>query len=123
MINFEEKLRKLRESKELSQKQLAAKFGLSNKSVSKYEIGSVEPKIDIILKYIELFEVDANYLLGVKNLYREKHVVVSRMDMKTLDNYYALSEERKVLVDLIFEQNKNEKPREVGRYLYINDRD
>lgn len=122
MKHLGDKIRILRESRGLSQIQLADLLAVTNKSVSRYEIGSSEPKIDIILRIGELFDVDANYLLGMKNLYRNRNIVVTRMDMGILDCYHGLSDDRKGVVDYIFKQNKKEREKNKEKYLYVNDR-
>ena len=58
------RLRKLRNSKKLSQPELAEKFGLTKYQVSRYENGESNPDPDVISKFAEYFEVTTDYLLG-----------------------------------------------------------
>lgn len=57
-------LRKLREQKEISQKELAEYLGVSQNAVSSYELGKREPSIDTLVKLADLYEVSVDYLLG-----------------------------------------------------------
>lgn len=60
---FGEYLRKLRESKKLSQFQLGKLVGVTDKAVSKWENGYSRPKSNIILKLGEVLSVSADELL------------------------------------------------------------
>ena len=53
----------LRKSKGLSQKELGALVGVSNKAVSKWETGAAIPKTDILLKLADVFEISAQEFL------------------------------------------------------------
>lgn len=62
---FHERLRELRISRKLTQKELAERLGLTNTStISKYETGEVKPSVEIIDKVADLFGVTADYLMG-----------------------------------------------------------
>lgn len=50
-----EKLKKLREEKGLTQKQVADKLGLESAAISKYEKDLREPNIESLLKLSDLF--------------------------------------------------------------------
>ena len=45
------RLKYLRESAKLTQKELADKLGISPSNVSKYEMGTLEPGVDILIAY------------------------------------------------------------------------
>ncbi len=64
-MNFGSKIKKLREDKEFTQKQMAEMLGVSKSNVSKYEANSVEPNIDILTSYSSIFNVSIDYLLGI----------------------------------------------------------
>jgi transcriptional regulator with XRE-family HTH domain len=64
MERFGEKLRALRESHNLSIRQLAAKLGISSHShIVNLEAGRKKPSLDLILKICDLFAVTPNQLL------------------------------------------------------------
>lgn len=63
-MSFGEKIKKLRESKGLTQVELAKMIGTSSKTVSNYEAKDLRPrKMEIYEKLAEIFEVNVNYLL------------------------------------------------------------
>ena len=57
-------LRKLRKEMRLSQQVVAAKLGISQQSVNKYENHSVEPDIATLIAMADLFQVSVDYLIG-----------------------------------------------------------
>ncbi len=56
-------LRKCRESKGLTQKEMSDILDISKSNISKYESGDVEPNIDTLIKYADYFRVSIDYLL------------------------------------------------------------
>lgn len=62
-MTFGERLKNLRDSVGLTQTQLANKVQLSKPNICKYEKGTVEPSIETLLKFSELFNVSLDYLL------------------------------------------------------------
>ncbi|MDO4491863.1 MAG: helix-turn-helix transcriptional regulator [Lachnospiraceae bacterium] len=57
-------LKKLRNEKNLTQEQLAEKFGVSRRSVSRWEGGHNLPDIDILLEMSDFYEVELKELLN-----------------------------------------------------------
>lgn len=64
--NFSDILKKLRKSRNLTQKELGEHIGLSKAVVSKYENGMGYPKFDILIQIAQYFGVSTDYLLGVE---------------------------------------------------------
>ena len=60
-------LRYLRQSKELSQVQLAEKLGVKKQSVSNWENDNVIPSVEMLERIAEYFNVSTDYLLGREN--------------------------------------------------------
>lgn len=60
---FSKKLKTAREAKGYSQKQLGMRVGLSDKSISMYEKGTVYPPISNLFKISEVLDVDICYFL------------------------------------------------------------
>ncbi|MEK4026334.1 MULTISPECIES: helix-turn-helix domain-containing protein [Sporosarcina] len=58
------RLKKLRTTKKLTQKQLAEKINVTNVSVSGYESGNRFPDTDTLQRLADYFEVTTDYLLG-----------------------------------------------------------
>ena len=61
---FSKRLKKLRESKELSQQALANSLKISKSSINMYERGEREPSFETLETIADFFNVDMNYLLG-----------------------------------------------------------
>lgn len=60
-------MRELRESKKLTQKQLAEKLGLNQQDISRYETEQIDLGTDLIISICKFFGVSADYLLGLKD--------------------------------------------------------
>ncbi len=69
MIDFGEKIKELRLSKNLTQKQLAEKIGQAQSTIFYWEQDKQEPTISALKKLCEFFEVSADYLIGLKEYY------------------------------------------------------
>lgn len=67
MISFGIKLKRLRLEKELTQQQLADKLGVNRATVSSYETSALYPSVDILIKICHVFQVSADYLLGISD--------------------------------------------------------
>lgn len=59
-------IRNSRKNKHLTQKQLAKKVGVSHNTISDWESGNHKPDADMIMLLCEVLEVDANYMLDIK---------------------------------------------------------
>ena len=62
------RLKELRESKRLTQKEVAEIIGYSEISYARYEKGEREPDITTLCKLAEYFNVTVDYLIGRDNL-------------------------------------------------------
>ncbi|MEA4927544.1 MAG: S24 family peptidase [Candidatus Limiplasma sp.] len=60
------KIRKLREAKNLSQKEFARLIGVSNSRVSNWEMGINRPDVDILSTICDVLEVSADALLDLR---------------------------------------------------------
>lgn len=60
-----DRIKELRKEKNLSQKALGQKIGVSQKAIDYWERGVNEPKASYIVAMAEFFGVSADYLLGI----------------------------------------------------------
>lgn len=60
---WSEKVKRLLEERDMNQKQLSEKSGITEASVCRYLKGDRKPRIDIIVNFAEALGVDVNYLL------------------------------------------------------------
>ncbi|MED3887956.1 helix-turn-helix transcriptional regulator [Priestia megaterium] len=58
-----DRIRSLREKRELTQKQLADKLGIPNQNVSNYERGFRQPDYDTLQNISNFFDVSIDYLI------------------------------------------------------------
>lgn len=64
MYNFGKRLRQLRKSIPLNQKQLATRIGVAPSLISSYENGTRFPSCEVLLQFSHIFHVSVDYLLG-----------------------------------------------------------
>lgn len=67
MATFPERLRELREERDLSQTELAQELGVAMNTVSIWERGERQPRDDLFFKIAEFFDVPFTYLAGVSD--------------------------------------------------------
>ncbi len=65
MLN--ERIRKLRLERNLSQVDLAKKLNVTKQSVSNWENDNIQPSIEMLVKLAEAFSVSTDYLLGLED--------------------------------------------------------
>lgn len=63
-LSFGEKIRLLREEKELNQTQLGKAVNMTQRKVSYLENGKYEPSFDDLIALCRYFHISADYLLG-----------------------------------------------------------
>ncbi len=61
---FSLRLKELRNSKNLTQKELANVIGVSYQTIAKYEIGDRHPRYDVLKSISDYFGVSIDFLLG-----------------------------------------------------------
>lgn len=83
---FGDRLKELREEKELTQDELGRMLGVSRQSISSYESQDIEPSINNLVKLADIFNVSLDYLLCRT---KEKH----NLNLKDI-------EDRDFIVDL-----------------------
>ena len=64
MSTFCERLAKLKESRNLMQKDIAAGIGVPLRTYQRYEYGERVPSITVLVALADYFDVTADYLLG-----------------------------------------------------------
>lgn len=89
-MNISERIKKIRIQNNLSQKELADKLFVSNKTISSYESGRTDPSLDILYKISEVLNCSLIYLLyGNKisdNIETEIKIRLSEKEFKYLDS-------------------------------------
>ncbi|MCD8323930.1 MAG: helix-turn-helix domain-containing protein [Clostridiales bacterium] len=67
-MTFGEKLKNLRKSQKLTQKQLAERLGVAKSVVSYYESGYRYPSYDVLVNISHVFHVSTDYLLDIDRI-------------------------------------------------------
>lgn len=96
MSKFHFRLRELRNSRKLSQQELANYLGISKSSVNMYERGEREPGLDTLEAIADYFNVDMDYLTGktsqIKNFSKLNEKIDTNKLSKESQAYDLISE-------------------------------
>lgn len=65
MLN--KRIRFLRQTRNLSQVELANLLGVTKQSVSNWENDNIQPSIEMLVKLSEVFSVSTDYMLGIED--------------------------------------------------------
>ena len=68
-MTFPEKLKDLRKSRNLKQKEVAEAINLTVNAISNYEQGLREPSLTVLKDICIFFDVSADYLVGITDEY------------------------------------------------------
>ena len=99
MLKMGAYLKKLRNEKDLTQEELAEKFGVTRKSVSRWETGYNLPDIDILIEMSDFYNVELKELLqgGIRNMEnKEKETAI------LVDDYNKANNNRLYKVVLVY---------------------
>lgn len=84
MTTLGERLKNLRDERNLTQEDIYNKFHLRKSSLSKYEHNKQNPPLDMLNKFADFYNVSTDYLLGRTNI-REVNREIVKNDA-TMDN-------------------------------------
>jgi len=96
-MNIGDRLKKLRNDKNLTQKELASILYVSDKAVSSWEANRTEPSLELLVKLSEVFCCSTNYLI-----YGETNRVAIETEIKI-----KLSEEEFKNLELLMKKSAN----------------
>lgn len=89
-MNYGERICKLRQSKNITQKELASKLYVTDKTISSWESNRTEPSLEMIIKLSEILECSASYLLyganSRDNIEMEIKIRLSKEEYDNLNN-------------------------------------
>ena len=98
-----ERLKKLRESKNMTQVRLAIELGVSQETISGYEIGKATPPADMLIKLADILDTSVDYILNrTDNRYFHK---INKSD---------LNDEELELISIYRRLPQNKKERTMG---------
>ena len=67
MITYKERIKELRNERNMSQMQLALCLNVSQSAVVKWELGKTEPTASALIKLSKFFGETTDYILGLEN--------------------------------------------------------
>ena len=94
IVSFPETLKKLREERKLSQRQLAEKVNVSTSMIGLYETGSRMPSYETLLRLQRVFGVTTDYLLGA-DFYTDTALDVNGLTPEQIQAVYEVIEQFK----------------------------
>lgn len=71
MSTIGEKIKTLRKERKLTQKELAHKIGVTASTITKYEIGQLEPNLEALNKIADIFNISISNLIEDNNSKKE----------------------------------------------------
>ncbi|MBO5237895.1 MAG: helix-turn-helix transcriptional regulator [Lachnospiraceae bacterium] len=96
------RIKSLRMQSNMTQKDLALKIGLTPKMISFYENSERIPPMDIVIKFVEIFNVSSDYLLGLTSAPDAKEIihgeVLTKDEKKLIETYRSLDSDEKLAI-------------------------
>ncbi len=104
---LKDRLKHLREHRDINQKQVAQYINRTTQAYSHYEKGERQPDIQTLIKLADLFSVSLDYLVGrpYSSGTKERFTVD---EIEHIKNYRALSERGRRIVDGIIDVIKDQ---------------
>lgn len=98
-----ERIKELRELKEITQTELARSLLIGRSTMSEYENGVKQPPVDVLIKMADFFGVSLDYLAGRTNIKftvdtLQKKLVTQSGNMISIDKLVHLKEDEKELI-------------------------
>lgn len=94
MIKIGNFLAELRHEQNLTQEQLGAEIGVTNKTISRWENGNYMPPVEALQKLSEFYKVSINEILSGQRLKEEEYKENAEANIKTVlkDSTFTLDE-------------------------------
>lgn len=106
------RIKKLREEKQMKQDELAKILSISPSAIGMYERDEREPNDEITLKLAEYFNVTTDYLLGKSDIRNPEQIDLDDMDIAFASGIKGLNKENQEIAKNIIEgllaKQKNE---------------
>lgn len=94
-IKMGEKLKALRQSKQLTLKQVSERVGVSISVLSAYEVEDRHPSYHILLKLATMYDVSTDYLIGRKQSRTLNVDGLSQREIDSIAEIIAIMKEKK----------------------------
>lgn len=87
---FQIRLKELREKAGYSQQSFADAIGVKQSTVGNWEAGAREPKLEVMQKLADFFDVSVDYLIGRDNTPRPRKEAAQKKEISDEDIKFAL---------------------------------
>lgn len=105
-MNYGERISKLRQSKSITQKKLASKLYVTDKTISSWESNRTEPSLEMIIKLCEILECSVSYLLYGDNF---KDNIEMEIKIKlTKEEYENMNKTMKSIGKFLLQSNQQD---------------
>ena len=105
-MNYGKRISKIRQSKNITQKELASKLYVTDKTISSWESNRTEPSLEMIIKLSEILECSASYLLYGDNF---KDNIEMEIKIKlTKEEYENLNKMMKLIGKFLLQSNQQD---------------
>lgn len=98
-MKLKDNLRFLRRKAGLTQAELAKKMHLRQYNISDYEIGRIEPNIQTLIRFADIFDVSLDFLVGRKTRVNYQSGDDSRVE-QDIHSYISTMQIDKYLIDI-----------------------
>ena len=105
-MNYGERISKLRQGKNITQKELALKLYVTDKTISSWESNRTEPSLEMIVKLSEILECSASYLLYGNKI--KDNIEIEIKVKLTKEEYDNLNKLMKLKENLLLESNQQD---------------
>lgn len=107
-----ERIKNLREERDLKQKELAEALKISVSNISKYESNDMQPSIDVLKDIAKYFDVSSDYLIGLTAEKRLNEFIKLDTTLQYLPEEYL--EDLNVFIKYLFYRNIQRLEKELG---------
>jgi len=86
--NVGEKMKRLRESLGMKQKEVAEMLGINSSLLCRYEKGTYQPKYDVLVKLASIYKVPVSYFFAADNGKSKEETSLARIDLENVIRVY-----------------------------------
>ena len=93
-LHIAENIRQLRNARNMTQATLAKRVGVTNATISAYEVGARVPSFEVLIKLAQVFHVSTDNLLGISNRFVVDVTRLTMTQRAVVQDIVSLYEER-----------------------------
>ena len=93
-MHIAENIRQLRNARNMTQATLAKRVGVTNATISAYEVGARVPSFEVLIKLAQVFHVSTDNLLGISNRFVVDVTRLTMTQRAVVQDIVSLYEER-----------------------------